>query len=454
MPLDELDNSLPAATDWPPFDRSLLGDARPAPAAFPLHLLPGRWRGWVEASSRVFGSADYLAHCLLGGVAGVCGAGIRIAVTSHWREPLLLWQALVGGPSSGKSAAFARVRALLADVQPNEDGGDRAAPSVLIDAGLDQAASALWGSSRGVLLWREELCDWMREASRGAARPAWLAAWSAGPAPLDKGVNDCFAVGIAGALTPERLAPEMLVPTGQGNFLDGDGALASRFLYAWPERGSAPSLAEADADDAGILALLQKIAGFAGHRDTPCIVPLDEAAVRRLEERMAALRRRADESDGLEAEWIAKGVPTLVRLAGLLSLIEWAESEAEWLPVGAAHIDAAHELWSTYYLPHAQSVFDRAGVAGCERAARRVARWLQRQRASEISREDVRRQALCQTVNAEGAEDVLARLEAGGLLRLLPVGGSARGGSDKGGPRRRRWAVHPQLVAQQGSWRS
>jgi hypothetical protein len=72
MPLDDLATSPPAAAaDWPAVDRSLLGEARPAPATFPLPLLPGRWRGWVEASSRVFGSADYLAHCLLAGLSGV-----------------------------------------------------------------------------------------------------------------------------------------------------------------------------------------------------------------------------------------------------------------------------------------------------------------------------------------------------------------------------------------------
>src|SRR6202012_3744464 len=115
MPLDEPSNLSPSI-HWPPLDNSLLGEARPALPAFPLHLIPGRWRGWGAASARVFGSADYLAHCLLGGVAGMGGAGIRIAVAPHWHEPLLLWQALVGGPSSGKSASFERVRGLLAAV--------------------------------------------------------------------------------------------------------------------------------------------------------------------------------------------------------------------------------------------------------------------------------------------------------------------------------------------------
>src|SRR5471032_1304980 len=172
MPLDELDNSTQPTTDWPSLDRSLLGEARPTPPAFPLHLLPGRWRTWVDASSRLFGSADYLAHCLLGGVAGVGGAGIRIAAASHWHEPLLLWQALVGGPSSGKSAAFARVRALLDALDPAEEGGRGAAPKVLVDAGLDLLDRALGDNVVSVMLWREDLGDWMVEAGRRSVRPA------------------------------------------------------------------------------------------------------------------------------------------------------------------------------------------------------------------------------------------------------------------------------------------
>jgi hypothetical protein len=452
MILDELNSPAQPAADWPPLDRTLLGEARPPPPNFPLHLLTSRWRGWVEASSQAFGSADYLAHCLLGGVAAVCGAGIRIEVAAHWHEPLLLWQALVGGPSSGKSAAFARVRALLAAVEPLEGSNDDAAPAVLVDAGLDPLVTALSSSSRGVLLWREDLVDWMDEADgrvrglvsgrmtgwgrgRGtAARPAWLAAWNAGPALIGERSRDCLAIGIAGALSPDRLA----------SFTDGDSALASRFLYTWPERGACVSLADTEADDAGLVALLQKIAALAGHRDTPCIVPFDDGAARRLEALMPAIQQRAEEAEGVAAEWIGRGVATVVRLAGVLALMEWAEtseeSGAEWLPVGATHIDSAHELWSGYYLPQALSVFDRAGVRRGEQDARRVVRWLRRVRAPQISREEVRREALCQSVDAEEAEEVLARLEAGGVLRPMPATGSS-----KGGPRRRRWEVHPEL---------
>jgi hypothetical protein len=38
----------------------------------------------------------------------------------------------------------------------------------------------------------------------------------------------------------------------------------------------------------------------------------------RLEESMALVQRRMSKADGVEAEWVGKGVPTFVRLAGLL----------------------------------------------------------------------------------------------------------------------------------------
>src|SRR3984893_16867102 len=121
MPLNELDNPPQPTTDWLPLDHSLLGEARPKPPAFPLHLLPGRWRTWVEDSSRVFGSGHYPTAALVGVAAAGRGAG-------------------VAGRSSGKSAAFARVRALLEHVQPcgeREDRGERVAPEILVEAGLD-----------------------------------------------------------------------------------------------------------------------------------------------------------------------------------------------------------------------------------------------------------------------------------------------------------------------------
>jgi len=88
---------------WPEIDASLLEDKRGPVPAFPIDLLPQPWRGWVAETARAAGApADYVAQSVLATVAGLCG-GASVRVTPAWSEPLVLRQALVGGPASGKS---------------------------------------------------------------------------------------------------------------------------------------------------------------------------------------------------------------------------------------------------------------------------------------------------------------------------------------------------------------
>ena len=87
-------------------------------------------------------------------------------------------------------------------------------------------------------------------------------------------------------------------------------------------------------------------------------------------------------------------------------------------------------------------MFGQGASTLAERRAQRVGRWLRRTRPQTVSREEVRREALSQTVDADSAEGCIERLERHGVLRLLaPQPG--RGG----GPRRRRWEVNPELWA-------
>src|SRR5260370_29978447 len=77
--------------------------------------------------------------------------------------------------------------------------------------------------------------------------------------------------------------------------------------------------------------------------------------------------------------------------------------------------------------------------------ARRVIRWIQTRGAMEVSREEVRRDALGQLVNADGGQQVIFRLERAGLLRALSY--------EPAGPGRpaRRWQVNPMLLGKQGA---
>src|ERR1700676_930574 len=110
---------VPKSTDaWPETDPSLLEEGRPGLPDFPLQWLPPWWRAWVSETAHGAGApVDYVVQALLASVAGVCGAGVLARITETWHEPLILWQALVGGPSNGKTPALEALRRPLAAVE-------------------------------------------------------------------------------------------------------------------------------------------------------------------------------------------------------------------------------------------------------------------------------------------------------------------------------------------------
>src|ERR1700754_5172654 len=113
---------------WRDPDLSVLDDRRGPVPAVPLALLPQPWRDWIADTEKTTGApADYVLQSALAGVAAVTGAGVRVRVTPAWDEPLVLWQAVVGEPSTGKSAALAPMRRLLGLIEQEHQHEQRAA---------------------------------------------------------------------------------------------------------------------------------------------------------------------------------------------------------------------------------------------------------------------------------------------------------------------------------------
>src|SRR5262245_18723376 len=107
--------------NWPDIDLSLLDDGRGAVPAFPIDLMPQPWRDWLADAARTAGApVDYVVQALVAAVAGVCGTAAQVCVTSDWTEPLVLWQALVGTSSSGKSPAIARIKRLVGTLEAEQ----------------------------------------------------------------------------------------------------------------------------------------------------------------------------------------------------------------------------------------------------------------------------------------------------------------------------------------------
>src|SRR5262245_58273577 len=107
--------SLPAAgttpsapvPEWPEPDLCLLDDWRGHLPAFPVEALPKAWRAWApRAAHGANASVDHVALSLLTVAASQIGHARLISPVPSWSEPCILWTALVGPPSSGKTPAM------------------------------------------------------------------------------------------------------------------------------------------------------------------------------------------------------------------------------------------------------------------------------------------------------------------------------------------------------------
>jgi hypothetical protein len=426
---------------WPEIDASLLEDGRAAVPPFPVDLLPQPWRDWVSDTARSTGApADYVAQAVLAAVAGLCGAGVAVRISPVWVEPMVLWQALVGGPSSGKSPALAPVRRLLAAIEEEFRAGDdaeRPARMVVADTAIEAVAAVVSANPRGVILWRDEPSCWLADLDH-----RWLDAWAAGGVALDRATRNAplqlerCPVSILGTFRPDRL---------EETLRDGNDDVAARFLYSWPARPPYCPLGDrgtASHDEA--LKMLRRIVRKARTPDDPLVVPFDQHGAKAFDGFLAGLHAELRHAEGLEAGWLGKGAGTVARLAGALELLAWSGSGATGLPghIGRDQVEAAARLWTDYFRPHARAVLDLAAPTDLQCQARRVVRWLRAGDRMEATREDIRRHALCRTVNASRTDLVLGRLYAAGIVRPAPHEISPQGGRPA-----QRWQVNPAVAS-------
>jgi hypothetical protein len=423
---------------WPETDPSLLEEGRPALPDFPLQCLPPWWRAWVSEAAHGAGApVDYVVQALLASVAGVCGAGVVAQITDSWSEPMILWQALVGGPSNGKTPALEALRRALAGAERMMARDGRGPVVVDRDTNLPALLAAATKRPAGALLWRDEPAAWLAALGcNGRGEPRHLSAlldsWS--PLRTAQGPGSP-AISIIGCLDPARLDTAL-----RGS---NDGR-AARFLYAWPRPApyrsflEVPPCRESDAVNA-----LQHIARFAGDPNRPLVLKLHESALRGFDGHLSRLHLALQRCDGVEAAWLGKGRGTVVRLALALALLDRAVDATPATPPPSIIIgdtlSAASRLWE-YFRAHARAVLARGFPSDGERLMRQVLAWIRARGAARISREDVRRDALGQALNAHQSLQVIQSLERGGFLRKAEVDYAGNGRPAL------RWDVNPLLI--------
>jgi hypothetical protein len=439
-----------AAAAWPMMDLSLLDERHGAPPPFPLDVLPPFWRTWTEAAIASTGApADFVALSLLT-AAGSLIPRCRVMPSPGWVEPCILWTALVGPPSCGKTpgveAACGLLRGVwnqrwLEGVNEKARAGSEAlfTNGTTIDAILEAMGQA---QPRGMLVVRDEQEGWLAHMARGtrdgSAHAFWLSAW------CQRGLTFGWrgktmeleepSLSILGTAHPEALIPALK---------RDDGGVLSRFLFVRPvPSADHRPLSGADAWTPEAIAALRRLYERPAHSRDLSLTGEAQAAFERFRR---AHRAPMLDLAGKAAAWWGKGPSQVLRLAGVLTFLDWAaqpQGTAEPEQVPAWAVEQAARVWRDHLWPHAQATFRIAGAGGeHESRQRQVVRWLARQGLSEVSRENIRRDALQQALDAAGTQRLIADLvEAGCLRPIEPAKGAP-------GRRRHRWHVHPDLCA-------
>ena len=481
---------------WGDPDWSIIDDRRGELPEFPIELIPPTWRPWVERAAHGAGATfAHVAIPLLGIVSGLIGTARRVGVSRSWSEPMTLWVAVVGFSGTSKTPGIDATKRALAMIERNreskivelerkhnslvetakavqkkwkkeveaavEQGSPPPAmPAAAIDPGpfiaprlyvsnvtIERLAVLLQARPRGALMLCDELASLFLNMSRysgGQDNEFWLECWNGNPYRVERmgrpaAAVDHLLVGVVGGMQPEKLAKSF----------DGaaDGMYA-RVCFGWPSeapyRHLTNEVAEIEPEVLNALARIVDLpaenadGGFA-----PRHIPLsDEAREEVFEEFRRFVYTGKYSLDGREREWWAKTPAHVVRLAGTLAYLDWAmRGGDEPKEIEAKFMKCAVRLVRDYFWPHSRAALRQIGLSERHANARRVLRWIKADnRRNEVSREDLRRDALGQSLDADQTQSLIDGLVKTGWLREI-----TKLAGPSGGRPARRWLVNPML---------
>ena len=204
-----------------------------------------------------FPAVAYLAVC-----AGLIGASRKVEIKRGWHEPSIIWAAIIGRPSSGKTPA---VDAMMEALKPIEKRKIEAFDAELVKYESEKAARnkdelqplkpvckrtlisdittealclRLKENPQGLLLYRDELAGWIGSFNQykksGSDEAHFLSIWSGKAVRVDRKTDAQFLyienpnLSIVGGIQPGIMLRKL-----RGEHLDN--GLAQRFLFAFPD---------------------------------------------------------------------------------------------------------------------------------------------------------------------------------------------------------------------------
>ncbi|MFG1265643.1 DUF3987 domain-containing protein [Xanthobacter aminoxidans] len=487
----------PIGASWANPDLSILAESRRAPPKFDAEWLGPALAGWVRATAKATSApADYVAVALLTLAGSVIGNQRRALVGAKWTEPPILFTALVGFPSAGKSPALGAVMSLASEEETRLAGiyreqlveyekrkaaseaarsaykaacrdalrGDaelaKAVPPpmpegieephrpflgrvMVQDATVEKLAYIAAGNPKGFLSFHDELAGLFASFGRysgngGADRVFWLQAYNGRSHVVDRVKSDepiripHLAVGVLGGIQPDRAA-ELLA--------GADDGLPARFLWCWPDPVPGFSVARGMIDDTVAQRTINRLARLgmapqmAGQPDAPILVPLEEAAIQRVEQIGREMKEREEGASSLMRGALGKVRGTVVRIATILSHLWWAASSRdpfdEPRQICEAAVATAAEMMLGYFVPHAARVFGDAAIPVAETNAATLARHLREKGLPSFNARAVGREMGAPLRAAADMDAACEELVEAGLIRSIGTMKAGRGRKPK-----------------------
>jgi hypothetical protein len=434
---------------WGEPDVSILRLNRRPPPTLPLAVFGTQWFGWLEcAAEAACCPVDYVVAPLLASSSALIGNARWPQAWRGWEEPPNLWLCAVGDSGDGKSpGSDALFRHVLPELERRMQGDypdrrrkwetavevaelrrnawkknvstaqkdGRSPPSLPTDAevGTEPQAPRLrqndvtiekvaniiaTAAPKGLLMIRDELAGFLlgMTSYNDAARAFWLEAYGGRPYRVERQKNpepivvNHLAVSWFGTIQPDRLAEVM----------EGcDDGLLARFCTLWPEpvpfdrSKRAPDLdfAIRSLDRLRQLDMQRTIDGALA----PSFVPLVDAAQDRLVQFANEMQGHKELVAGLLRSACGKARGLALRLGLVLEFLWWCGRDGTDMPpasISDAAMEASTILVRDYILPMAERVYADAACSEDDRHVTTLARWIVKERPTEVRATTLRRE--------------------------------------------------------------
>ena len=155
--------------------------------------------------------------------------------------------------------------------------------------------------------------------------------------------------------------------------------------------------------------------------ETRASVPFTAEATDHHQAFSARVHEAARQEAGLMAGVLGKAPTTVVRLAMILTYLDWALSEdPEPAEISEGAVLRAIALMDDYVLPMARHAYAAVDLPPVEAAARKLVRRLRSRQMARVSRRDITRMGPGSPSGVTDIDHVITLLEEEGLLRWTP----------------------------------